>query len=88
MQHASRFETHYFDAYAYDTIWSLAHFYELQQRTNETNLKQLEDRIDFLGATVSRDSVEDSPSILRQGRVRFLHGERLGEIFVEQYVGK
>ncbi|CAF4249958.1 unnamed protein product, partial [Adineta steineri] len=64
----------YFDAYAYDTIWSLAYLYQIQSLHNQSNIeifkKHLE-TIDFIGAT---------------GRVRYLNGGRIGEILVEQFV--
>jgi len=41
----------YFDAYAYDTIWSLAYVYESQMLTTE-QFKKAIDNLDFIGATV------------------------------------
>ncbi|CAF2218499.1 unnamed protein product [Rotaria magnacalcarata] len=70
----SKFENDYFDAYAYDTIWSLAYFYRLKLTSNQSNtevFKNIIDNIDFIGAT---------------GRVRYLDGGRIGEVLVEQFV--
>ncbi|CAF3273058.1 unnamed protein product [Rotaria socialis] len=70
----SKFENDYFDAYAYDTIWSLAYFYRLKLTSNQSNtevFKNIIDDIDFIGAT---------------GRVRYLDGGRIGEVLVEQFV--
>ena len=49
LQHFPELERNYFDAYAYDTIWSLAYLYQ----HNQTNVRKLVDTIDFLGATVN-----------------------------------
>ncbi|CAF4460878.1 unnamed protein product, partial [Rotaria magnacalcarata] len=59
-----------------DTIWSLAYFYRLKLTSNQSNtevFKNIIDNIDFIGAT---------------GRVRYLDGGRIGEVLVEQFVGK
>jgi hypothetical protein len=50
-------DSDYFDAYAYDTLWSLAHFYQQQFAHNQSNtdrFREAIDNIDFLGATVSK----------------------------------
>ncbi|CAF1412255.1 unnamed protein product [Adineta steineri] len=67
----SDLEKNYFDAYAYDTIWSLAYIYQSKILFNQSNIKKIVDKIDFIGAT---------------GRVRYLNSGRIGEILVEQYV--
>jgi hypothetical protein len=46
---ANDFQRQYFDAYAYDTIWSLANIY---QQSQQTNINDMIDNIDFHGATV------------------------------------
>ncbi|CAF0950331.1 unnamed protein product [Rotaria sp. Silwood1] len=71
LEQFSKFERNYFDAYAYDTIWSLAYLYQSKFLFNQTNIRTIVDNIDFNGAT---------------GRVRYLNGRRVGEILVEQYV--
>ncbi|CAF3998606.1 unnamed protein product [Rotaria sordida] len=71
LEQFSNLERNYFDAYAYDTIWSLAYLYQSNILSNQTNIKTIVDNIDFNGAT---------------GRVRYLNGRRIGEILVEQYV--
>ncbi|CAF1508618.1 unnamed protein product [Rotaria sordida] len=43
LEQFSKFERNYFDAYAYDTIWSLAYLYQSKFLSNETNLKTLVD---------------------------------------------
>ncbi|CAF3928470.1 unnamed protein product, partial [Rotaria sordida] len=73
LEQFSNLERNYFDAYAYDTIWSLAYLYQSNILSNQTNIKTIVDNIDFNGAT---------------GRVRYLNGRRVGEILVEQYVDK
>lgn len=45
-------ERTYFDAYAYDTIWSLAYLYESKHLFNQSNIKQIVEHLDFIGATV------------------------------------
>ncbi|UJR08742.1 hypothetical protein I4U23_012999 [Adineta vaga] len=67
----SDLEQDYFDAYAYDTVWSLAYIYQSKLLFNQSNIKKIIDKIDFIGAT---------------GRVRYLNSGRVGEILVEQYV--
>jgi hypothetical protein len=52
-------ERNYFDAYAYDTIWSLAYLSQTQLSINETNIKRLVDNIDFIGAIVRRSNLYD-----------------------------
>jgi hypothetical protein len=52
-------ERNYFDAYAYDTIWSLAYLSQTQLLMNETNIKRLVDNIDFIGATVRRVNLNE-----------------------------
>ncbi|CAF2140411.1 unnamed protein product [Rotaria magnacalcarata] len=71
IEHFSTLKTNYFDAYAYDTVWSLAHIYRSRILLNQTNIKTVVNKIDFIGAT---------------GKVRYLNGRRIGEILVEQYV--
>jgi hypothetical protein len=49
-------EKNYFDAYSYDTIWSLAYLYQSQLFSNQANteiFKKAIENIDFIGATVS-----------------------------------
>ncbi len=48
----SELEKNYFDAYAYDTIWSLGYVYQSKYSFNQLNMKQIVDEIDFIGATV------------------------------------
>ncbi len=48
----SELERNYFDAYAYDTIWSLAYIYQSKLLFNQSNIKKIVDNIDFIGATV------------------------------------
>ncbi len=48
----SELERNYFDAYAYDTIWSLAYIYQSKLLFNHSNIKKIVDNIDFIGATV------------------------------------
>ena len=45
-------ERNYFDAYAYDTIWSLAYLYQSKYLFNQSNIKQIVEHLDFIGATV------------------------------------
>ncbi|CAF3726162.1 unnamed protein product [Rotaria socialis] len=71
IEHFSTLKTNYFDAYAYDTVWSLVHMYRSGILLNQTNIKTIVNNIDFIGAT---------------GKVRYLNGRRIGEILVEQYV--
>ncbi len=57
----SEFEKDYFDAYSYDTIWSLAHMYQSKLFLNQSNteiFKKAIENIDFLGATVRKDKDE------------------------------
>lgn len=58
MEQFSDLERDYFDAYAYDTIWSLAYMYQSDVFNDPAN-KQLFrigiENIDFIGATVSVD---------------------------------
>ncbi|CAF1053311.1 unnamed protein product [Adineta ricciae] len=71
LEHFSDLERNYFDAYAYDTMWSLAYIYQSKVLFNQSNIRKIVDKIDFFGAT---------------GRVRFMNSGRVGEILVEQYV--
>ncbi|CAF4251430.1 unnamed protein product, partial [Rotaria sordida] len=64
----------YFDAYVYDTIWSLAYLYQSHLLSNQSIIgifKNVLENIDFIGAT---------------GRIRYLNGGRIGEVLVEQFV--
>ena len=54
LEQFSELERNYFDAYAYDTVWSLAYLYEAQYLFNQSNIKKIIDKLDFIGATVSR----------------------------------
>ncbi len=57
MEKFSEFEKDYFDAYSYDTIWSLAYMYQSKLWNNQSNteiFKKTIENIDFLGATVSK----------------------------------
>ncbi|CAF1073773.1 unnamed protein product [Rotaria sordida] len=74
MKQFSKLEKDYFDAYAYDTIWSLAYLYQshlLSDQSVTGVFKNVLENIDFIGAT---------------GRVRYLNGGRIGEVLVEQFV--
>ena len=58
MEKFSDLERDYFDAYAYDTIWSLAYMYQseiLNDPGNKDLFKIAIENIDFIGATVSED---------------------------------
>ena len=51
----SQLENDYFDAYAYDTIWTLAYMYEqevFRNRSKTDMFKEMIDNLDFVGATV------------------------------------
>jgi hypothetical protein len=52
LEQFSELERDYFDAYAYDTIWSLEYVYQSQYLFNQSNIKKILDNIDFIGATV------------------------------------
>ncbi|CAF3496543.1 unnamed protein product [Rotaria sp. Silwood1] len=74
MKKFSQLENDYFDAYAYDTIWSLAYLYQSQFLSNQSItevFKTVLENIDYIGAT---------------GRVRYSNGGRIGEVLVEQFV--
>ncbi|CAF4188269.1 unnamed protein product, partial [Rotaria sp. Silwood2] len=74
MKQFSELENDYFDAYAYDTIWSLAYLYQSQLLSNQSItevFKNVLENIDFNGAT---------------GRVRYSNGGRIGEVLIEQFV--
>jgi hypothetical protein len=56
LENFSQLGKDYFDAYAYDTIWSLAYLYRSQLVSNLSNteiFKKAIENIDFIGATVS-----------------------------------
>ena len=57
----SELEKDYFDAYSYDTIWSLASMYQSESFSNHSDteaFKKAIENIDFIGATVSEDEEE------------------------------
>jgi len=51
-------ERAYFDAYAYDTIWSLAYLYQTKYLFNQSSIKKIIDNLDFIGATVREKNVD------------------------------
>ncbi len=58
MDKYSEFERDYFDAYSYDTLWSLAYMYQSELWNNRSNteiFKKAIEKIDFLGATVRKN---------------------------------
>ncbi len=59
-------------------------------QSNTEIFKKAIENIDFLGATVRKDKDEKifNRIITFQGRVRYLNGGRIGEVLVEQFVGK
>ena len=60
-------ERDYFDAYAYDTMWTIAHFYQTKFAANESHVDRFRkaiDTIDFTGATVSDGRETDSFGIV------------------------
>ncbi|CAF0740515.1 unnamed protein product [Rotaria sordida] len=74
MKQFSKLEKDYFDAYVYDTIWSLAYLYQSHLLSNQSIIgifKNVLENIDFIGDT---------------GRIRYLNGGRIGEVLVEQFV--
>lgn len=52
LNYFAELKRNYFDAYAYDTVWSLAYIYQSKFLFNQTNIKTIVDNIDFIGATV------------------------------------
>jgi hypothetical protein len=58
LEQFSELERNYFDAYAYDTIWSLAYLHQSQYLFNQSNIKKIVDKLDFIGATV-RDEISN-----------------------------
>jgi hypothetical protein len=52
LEEFNELERDYFDAYAYDTIWTLGYIYQWKYLHNQPNIKKILDQIDFIGATV------------------------------------
>jgi hypothetical protein len=63
LEQFSELERNYFDAYAYDTIWSLGYIYQSKYLFNQSNIKKIIDNIDFTGATVRNSNFRGDFSI-------------------------